>query len=1859
MKTRIIIFLMSFILKLSYGQEPSASFYSLDSSGCAPFSVAFVNTSTNAVSFLWDFGNGNTSTLTNPVSIYSSQGAYTVRLIATNIEGKKDTVVYQNHINVVPGPTADFTVVSDVMCPIFDTLEITNLSTNASNYTWDFGDGIVFSGNNPSHVYSSSGMKNITLIASNNYGCSNTKTIQSAVNVLIQPNAAFSIDKTKVCGTNQSITFTPNYLNGQTYLWNFGDGETASVKVPAHTYNAASIYQASLTVTNPNGCRNTFINENLITIHDLPEVDFTVNDSSGCPGAKITFTNQTPNTASVSWNFGVNNNVNTNPKPTYTYQNSGTYSPRLTVVDVNGCANTIKKDNLIHIFETEDIDFVADVYSGCVPLTVNFTSLAPHAASYNWALGAGQTSASSNPTAIYNTKGNRTITLTVIDSMGCKSVLKKEQYIYAEKPEADIFISDSIGCAPFTVSFDENLQVSSSWFWDFGDGNTSTEKTPTHTYEFSGEYSITASIQTNEGCTDTVIIPSIIYAREPSVNYTTPSPIESCGEITVSFNGTSLGQNFWYWDFGDGTTSDSPNPVHTFSTAGTYSVSLTSFDSYGCQYTISNYNTYTINNSIEKFDYQVDCESMQVHFTDTASNGVKWFWDFGDGETDTVQNPTHIYPKIGIYMVNVTVWTNQGCVISYTSMISQIKCLLNTEDTTSTENNSPVVMIEVDSVFVIPSISYGSDSTQTDSIIRYCAPYVVNFSNPFDDDISSIFWDFGDGNTSTEKNPTHTYSTAGVFSLNLVVQIQEETFTFYCENFIATDVVYANFTTDVNKLCTSYSASFFDTTHNASAYHWNFGDGTSSYSSNPSHIYTQNGNYLVNFEASNEFGCKASVSKNITIGISNPIFYYNKNACLAEKINFSSNIQGNYIIQWNFGDGTSAFGNQAFHSYLENGTFSVSVYLFDSLSLDCVDTLYLQQPIKINSPKSEFVINGKNEGCEKREINFSNKSVNAISFLWDFGNGTTSNITSPKHTYTSPGVYDVVLIAQKGMCTDTFKMQTAVTIHSAPSVEFSYTKNNSCYPLTLSFMGESNNNVSWRWDFGDGFSDTLQNTTHTYFVKELFNVTLTVVDSNECSNKIIHQNEMPFQTKFEVGNTQGCFPKTVDFNNTSDSTISWFWDFGDETYSTEKSPRHTFQDTGSYNVSLIATSFEGCIDTFEIHQAVTVELLVAEFFSLDSGKTCAPLVSYFVDNSFNATSWFWNFGNGTTSDEKNPAHIFTTPGLYDISLVIEGETGCFDTIQKKEYIEVIGPIVNFQMSDSTGCDSVAIQFTNLSVDATSYEWYFGDGNFDLSINPLHIFSDTGNFSGILIAKDDNGCFDYIDLTKVVVSPSPIASFSVSDTFGCVPVDVSFLNNTLLGDNYTWDLGNANSSNEENVIHSYTEAGVYSIFLHASNSFGCEAYSDTLSIEIYPRPVADFSIDTSNHCFPMNVDIMNLTEKTHRNTYVWDFGDGSILTGYSPTHYYEEAGQYDVFLTVTNQYNCETIVQKEKYLTLNDSIAPEEKMIYVATVNENNTITITWEQSEESDFSYYVLRYKKTNDTDYISADTIYQRQNRNYVLKHIFPHTSPYDFKIKTNDVCGNTIDENKLNTTTSIHLKTRNIGGVVNLTWTSYEGCDISGYEIRRRKVNQEFERIAFVSNQQKEYTDTSFLCEYEYEYKVAAKNVCLEEHEAWSNISRITPINKEISTQTIEMTRSTVVENAYILIEWKAPVLHADKVVRYEVKRAESAMGSYEKISETPGFITYFEDFNVDVANQNYFYKIELINECDVQTISPNISSSILLLAVEKGNIAQISWTSYIEWTEGVEKYIIEKQTIENLWEKVKEVDGNSNTITDKIID
>ncbi|MBI2967653.1 MAG: PKD domain-containing protein [Bacteroidetes bacterium] len=1854
MKTAILFTLVFCLILYAFptsGNPPSASFTASDSSGCIPFTVYFNNLSLNASSCYWDFGNGSTSTLANPSVIFNYPGNYSITLIVTGQSGMTDTLKVTNLIHAFGRPVAGFAIPDNTGCVNGNPVQFNNNTSGANLFIWDFGDGTTSSAVNPSHVYTTPGNFSITLIAITTSGCSDVKVMPGFVVIAPNPAGDFSVDTTKACDLNVPFTFTSSVTNATGYLWNFGDGTASAAANPVHNYLATGKYSITLTASNTNGCSKIITKQNLVSVSENITPNISVSSTSGCVPLFIAAYGSPGGNFTYSWDFG-DGNTATGATPAHTYNDTGNFDLELTVTDQNGCVFSKTSAGLVHAFDNIKVNFNADSITGCRPLTVHFTPNIAYATSYLWDFGDGNNSTVSSPAHTYSTKGDYTVSLKVTNNSGCSSEKEILNYIHINAPTANFSVANPVGCIPLNVSFTSPAASGNAWQWNFGDGagfSSVGSNLASHTYSSGDTFTVSMIVHDAQGCTDTVIKTDKVIAIAPLVAFNNPDTVKSCTPVTVTFDGSSIGKNYWSWDFGDGTTSTSANPQHVYLDNGIYPVTLSTASANNCPMTIFNYNVYKIEIPTVNFSFVQDsCPSYGVTYTDSSAGVQSWDWDFGDGSSSPDTNPYHQFSGPGNYSVSLTVTTPGGCNTGIVVFCKVISCLSGGGGQDSGE-------VSMGGWFDWISGDDSDSITALFDTISGCSPMTVKFLSPVDT-VNFWLWDFGDSTTSTLENPVHTYTRNGIYTVTLIITSSggySDTLEYTRKIMIAgADAAFSY--TQVNT-CNGADVQFYDSWNTPSDLSWSFGDGTNSSTLDPSHSYYTPGNFLVIHEVSDSLGCHDIEIGNIYVGVALPVFTYPDSACAGDTVQFQSNIDNYASYLWDFGDGATSSDPFPGHSFINGGLFQVNVTVTGTNG--CVTAYPLPGKVKVHNPVAGFSLNNPTAGCNSLTVNTSNLSTGSDSWLWEFGNGSTSAQKNPVYNYIQPGVYEIKLTATKGQCYSEWTYSDSLVVHYA-NADFNMVQNAYCLPVTVAFADLSYKPLYWKWYFGDSDSSSVQNPFHTYYNHPSGNVKLTVTDSNGCVVTRTKTKPAIFNPVVLVTDRQGCLPMTVTFDDNSPDAVTWQWDFGDGNQSVDENPVHIYSDTGYYHIILIALSNMGCSDTVLFDSLIYVQKVIAGLTSPSPMSGCHPLEMHFFDNSINADSWLWDFGDGNSSNKENPAHYYTSPGFYNVSLIASSVIGCSDTAWLDSIIEVKGPVAQFTMSNSAGCPPLQVSFTDSSLNAADLTWFFGEGDTSHSVNPVHEFSQPGDYFVTLFAEDKGGCTSYYTYPfPVNVYDVPDAKFSPSVPKGCVGKEIYFANNTLGGVDYMWDFGDGSSSSATDPVHAFAEPGSYTVSLIAKNILGC---SDTVTgdtIRIFTYPSAGFTSDKRWGCSPLTVQFTGASSSLDDPAYLWDFGNGITSTGENPAVTFSQGGEFPVTLIVTNQGTCSDTLIKNEYINITeDGYSPTPDILAVSVVNDN-TIRIIWNKSATGDFRSYILTRKNILTGNYDVIAVIPDAAVDSYSDNTVNTLHQSWCYKLQVEDTCGNAAGIEELTGHCTINVTAVAEEDYIHVTWTPYMGCTVSKYEILRGKRNEGVpEYYGEVDGNITQFDDTRWECNENYVYRIRATRLCGNNIFSESDSAIASPEQMSFVNQEVLLVRTTTVNNESTLTEWKEPELAPDKVQSFKIFRSYDG-SDFSHYTTVPAGTFLFIDNNVDLDRQAYYYKVQPEYTCRYDSPKSNTGSSILLKGKTSMDHVELQWNPYSDWKKGVKNYIIERQKEDGTWEVVEIIDGNTTKFTDKV--
>ncbi len=1015
---------------------------------CAPKAISFINSSTDVsqtTHFQWDFGDGSPlvnfnytnvgATVTHTYNKGTVNCQTQVTLKAWNYCSQGNTTIATyNPIQVYDIDMAAITPDKTIRCWPDNVFTFTNTTArncvpqgntfqrqewwNFGNY-WGLGHDSIFNWKpwpptTPHSIaYPSVGSYTVQLRDSNLCGV-DTSIITV---IIVNPPVAGVIAPPGPLCQNVPLTFTNSSASGYFYLWNFGTGG-GFVNIgngpKTNTFPSAGTYTVQVAAYIPGaGSACTSTAQVVVTILPSPTANFTNNPSTGCNVLNnVIFNESSIGAVAWNWNFGNLNTSTLQAPPNQNYGAPGTYTISLTVTSINSCVNT--KTTTIKVYPNPIANFSPT--STCVGSITNFTNTSivtgtNAITNYTWTFGdASSNSNSQNSVHTYSAPASYTVGLIVATAFCTDSI--KQIVIANVKPTANFVFTPTVGCPPFTASFTNTSVSGTNYLWNFGISPTNTSNitnpvfTYTNTTGLNLNYTVSLIASTGNGCSDTIKKAISVY----------PSPVASftgnfnsgCSPLPKTFTNTSIGANSYTWALGDGNTSNTINPSHTYTnnslTLLTHTITLFASNANGC--------IDSIKNTIQIFPQPFfsftmipaqGCSPLSINFPPVLG-AVTYTWNYGDGSPiSNASNPTHVF-------TNTTI-TNQ----TYTVTLMATNAF-GCKDTTF---GYPLI-------FAKPIANFSSTPNSG------CSPLVVNFTNT--STLNTINnWVFNNGQTSTLINPSTTFTNATgsagtTFNVKLVVGTANNCFDSIIKSITLLPRPKAIFGLDT-PACSPKVITFTNGSLGAASYLWNFGNSFISTQTTPTQQYINNGfsnqTFTVTLVATNNSNCKDTLRVPLIVHPKAHFFIsaMPDSGCTPLKVYFPP-IGGAQSYQWNFGDGNTASTGSVSNTYINitPSNKSFTVQLIAKNIYGCADTPTYK--IKVfPKPIAVFQANPLTVFVPNQPTQCTNLSSGAVQYNWKFGDGGTSTTYSPEHIYTVAGEYQITLICTSiHGCKDTFAL---------------------------------------------------------------------------------------------------------------------------------------------------------------------------------------------------------------------------------------------------------------------------------------------------------------------------------------------------------------------------------------------------------------------------------------------------------------------------------------------------------------------------------------------------------------------------------------------------------------------------------------------------------------------------------------------------------------------------------------------------------------------------------------------------------------------------------------------------------------------
>lgn len=992
--------------------------------------------------------------------------------------------------------------------------------------------------------------------------------------------------------------------------------------------------------------------------------------------------------------------------------------------------------------------------------------------------------------------------------------------------------------------------------------------------------------------------------------------IDGCSGYVIDFtNESGLGATDFWWDFGTGIPGDTsilaePTFDYTAFAPGTFTVTLIAQKGTTCADTA----TYELILSGVIADFSIPdtvCTNEPISFISTSTsevNGelVSWEWDFGDGTTSLLENPTHGYAATGDYTVQLIVTSDIGCT-----------------DTLELD----VHVREHPGAGILPMMG--------------CIGLEVAFTNTSDAEATAFHWDFGTGvlgDTSNLENPIFTFPDYGIYVVTLITEPGT-----FCSDTVYYEIMISNAIADFeapDTLCSNVLIDFIDLSTSVNgdifSWEWDFGDGSSSTDTDPSYGYTIPGTYTVTLIVITDIGCADTISKDITIFDAPMAMIGASDYCSGLTIDFvNSSEAGADGFWWEFG--TGAPGDT---SILANPTFTYPGYGPYTVTLLAQKGTLCETSATLDIFISELfgAIDMPDTACVFQEIDFLDLSSTVAGTVlteweWNFGDFSISDLQNPTYGYTASGDYVITFVVQSDVgCTDTIIQP--IYIQSLPAA-FAGSDTSICLSdPTIALDGIITNADGGIWS-GDGgtFSPSNTDLDATYFptLDELAagfsNLILTTVGNGACGaqSDTIHVVYLGDPNVDAGPDIEICEDSTYIIISATvglGSDVIWSTS-GDGAFLDDEdlTTIYTFgpADIAAGFVSLYINTinYSGCPE-----DADTVNVIFGEpvsMVAMSDTTICSGVPLYLESESSTGNGNWGTSGDGLFDPTTGEATTYfngdidVITGSVDIYFVTTDNGGCsavYDTIT----VTVIpSPSANFEFDES--CFGEATTFTNTTESdepIATNAWTLEPGITSAIENPTHTFSAPGSHTVELIVISENGCRD--TATQIVLSHFiPVADFQVPAP--CLNGGTYFFDSSAVGSSeiisWEWNFGDGTAIDTlENPTHQFTSEGNYNITLSVTSAFGC-THDTTITLTVNKGPIASFDVNPESA--NLYVDI-NFTDQSIENgapivDWLWHFGDGDSAVTQNTVHQYDLEGEYSVELIVTDDFGCKDSAYK--------------------------------------------------------------------------------------------------------------------------------------------------------------------------------------------------------------------------------------------------------------------------------------------------------------------------------------------------------------
>lgn len=1165
----------------------------------------------------------------------------------------------------------------------------------------------------------------------------------------------------------------------------------------------------------------------------------------------------------------------------------GVFSPRYTFTDENGCLVSgtagVTVEALPQLQHLDTLQLCLADFEAALPALSNYQAL-PAGGQTSWS-GAGITDASQgtfNAASENLTPGTYTIYMryernacSVMDSLTIDLI---EAAALTLTPDTTVCISEGV------LSLSANLS-GGQWSGPGIDPNGLINLTDIGGGAFTYQY----SFGTGTSCAQTGRVAVEIIDLGSQIN--TGGEQSACeGPASTQLSGASPAGGFWQ---GPGII-DATNGIIDLSqintdTVYTYRYCLESSAVAGCQ--ACRPKSFILHSKpAAGFNLAGNaCINQTFSLENTSTTAQTYLWDFGDGTTSIAEQATHTYTQAGTFNLRLEAISSFGC-----------------KDTSS------------QSLYVTtpPNVSFSLEEDEG------CAPFTVRATNQSSGDSLSYLWRVGE-----ESYPGETLQDVIIDRITedtqLAVILEVSNFcgtVDQIDSILVRPYPIVNFGISEDEGCAPLELDLINTTQgNPDSYFWDLGNGQTSTALEPNHpVYTTTDTLISTYDiqliARNECGID-TLGKTVTVfppDVEAFIELDTLRGCSPLSFELKSISTPGANLSWTFIDPTGEESGSAMEQPILN-LETAGLHTFVLQASNCgtdSDTARIEV-----LPAPVVAFEHRPFVCLGQEIQFFNQSEQISGSIWDFGDGSGSNVRSPVHLFDSVGTYTITLTAFSSLNNCSNTMTSTLEVVGLPTASFTSNLSQGCGPLNVNFTNTSPaaENLNFIWDFGDGSSGVFtQNAEHTFRKPGNYQVMLTAYNADSCfadtSLLTIFVFEDPVSS-FTLSDDRFCAGvDSLQLQNTSENAVGYRWEVNEATFASQDLV-YPLREVGELDIRLIIQNNFQCVDTSR--KIIRVNPSPVADFSLDQDSGCEDLRVGFRQNLRDADRFIWDFGNGSSSVNADPMHIFRESGIYTVSLIALSDNACpADTAQA--IVNVLKkPLAAFTFDRPAKCGTpTEVNFTNTSTSSLDNSWTFGDGISSGEKSPTHFYVDFGPKAVRLVVTAENGCQDTTQ-QMIDIFGEVEANFQFSSEQVCEGDSLQLINNSAAAFAFLWEIEGQGSSTALAPQLVYQQAGTYQVVLIASYNELCQ---DTIQkqVQVFAAPVADFDYQADfDPAVLGEVQFNNRTIQGER--YLWDFGDGSISQEIAPYHEYLVNRSLDVTLTAFNDnsgsFTCIDTVQK--------------------------------------------------------------------------------------------------------------------------------------------------------------------------------------------------------------------------------------------------------------------------------------------------------------------------------------------------------------